>query len=80
MAKRIVHMCMSVRGAIRNGEWRGSLVGACKEGDRVLTSDEILDALCDHLTQGHEVIPLGTPCEGWSWTDGCPGHPVEDSE
>jgi len=71
------HLGLSVRGAIRNGEWRGTLVGACTDGDRVLTADEILTALLDHLQQGHEVIPYGVACDRWDWKDGCRGHPKE---
>ncbi len=72
---RTIHVGMSVRGAIRNGEWCGSLVGYCRKPDgSLMTRDEIFDALCDHLTQGHEMIPFGEPCDGWDWKEGCPGH------
>jgi hypothetical protein len=31
MPTKIVHMGLSVRGAIRNGAWRTNLVGACMD-------------------------------------------------
>lgn len=72
---RTIHICLDVRGCIHNGEWRRSLVGSCTDdGGRKLTAREILDALLDHVAQGHKVIPFGKPCEGFSYETGCPGH------
>jgi hypothetical protein len=64
---------MSVRGAIRNGEWRGSLVGSCRENGRILTADEILDRLCDALAAGEEMLPF-QDCDNWDPKNGCMGH------
>ncbi len=77
MSTRITHMCVSVRGAIRNWrDWAGSITG--DDGKRLMTKHEIQNALMDELAKGHEVIPLGNPCEGFDYSGGgCPGHSVE---
>jgi hypothetical protein len=69
------HMCLSIRGALRNGVWKKrsswSLVGACKKADGTLmTEGEIFNELCDQLAQGHEVIPYGE-CPNFDWKVGC---------
>ncbi len=77
MSTRIIHACVSVRGAIRNWrDWIGSITG--DDGKRLMTRDEIQDALMDELAKGREVIPIGNPCEGFDYSGaGCPGHLVE---
>jgi len=80
MANKIIHMCVSVRGALRNfkaSEW----VGCCTDTEtgRQLSADEIHDAFCDALAQGHEVVPFGGACEGFDYSGGgCPGHEVPE--
>ena len=80
MSRRIVHMCINVRGALKNfrkREWKRS----CTDPDtgRFLTPDEVRDVFLDELSRGHEVIPIGNACEGFDYLGGgCPGHPVEE--
>jgi hypothetical protein len=31
----------------------------------------------DELANGHEVLPMGEPCEGFDYKTGCPGHEVQ---
>ncbi len=78
MSTKIVHMSLSVRGAIRNyRDWIGAMMNS--ETGEPLTANEIQDALMDELVRGHEVIPLGEACEGFDYSGGgCPGHPVEE--
>ena len=73
-------LSLSIRGAIRNGEHRGSLLGNCTVDGRTLTADEILDVLIDHLAQGHEMLPYGPPCDRWDWKEGCNGHQKEEAK
>jgi hypothetical protein len=78
---RRVHTCPSVRGALR---WpKRELARMCKgvrmpDGRRP-TPDQLRDHFMDELAQGHEVVPLGEPCEGFSFKTGCPGHDVPDA-
>lgn len=74
---RIVHMCVSIRGLLRQS--RREFARTCKsvthEG-RPVTPDQFREYLMDELANGHEVLPYGEPCEGFSYVDGCPGHEV----
>lgn len=77
MAKRIVHMCLDLRGALKN--WRSSeWVGVVTHEGRKLTPGEVQDAFIEALAAGKRVVPLGDPCEGWSDQTGCPGHEGEE--
>ena len=72
-----IHVCMSVRGAIRNiGDYNGWATNS--ETGEPLSRDEFFNELCNELAAGHEVIPLGDSCEGFDYSGaGCPGHPCE---
>ena len=75
METKIIHISLSVRGALRNMT-RRQLAGLFKHDDgRRMTADEARDVLMDELAKGHEVIPFGKPCEGFDYSGGgCPGH------
>lgn len=74
------HVCMSVRGALR---WdrryaKRMLKFVTKnDGTRFESIEEMRNAFVDELAQGHEVIPVGKPCDGFDYKTGCPGHPYE---
>lgn len=87
---RRFHMCVSVRGAIRNlRNQRGAESGFYRPDDSELTCAEAFDVLMDELAKGHEVIPMNAkcnnPCENnpnckgfdFSAGGGCPGYVVE---
>lgn len=78
MATRTIHMCLSVRGALKNMT-RRELGGMFEHDDgRKMTADEAKDALMDELSKGHEVIPFGKACEGFDYSGGgCPGHAID---
>jgi hypothetical protein len=73
---RIVHMSLSVRGALKNwddSDFSGLMIN--EETGEYLTSSQAKDALLDELLKGHEIIPFGAPCEGFDYGGGgCPGH------
>ena len=80
------HCCQSVRGALLKSDedlektFKNSITGECKI---LKTAYEIRDFFMDHLSEGHEVIPLGDPCEGFDYKKGCQGHeslPPSDNE
>lgn len=72
------HMCQSVRGALRNWNKRMlSKIFVHEYTGKPMSADEVKDVLLDELSKGHEVLPFGKPCEGFSYKTGCPGHPVE---
>jgi hypothetical protein len=71
---RRTHMCINVRGAVRNfrpHEWRDCVT---TDDGRVMTPSEVLEYFIDEIAKGRRVIPLGEPCEGFSYETGCPGH------
>ena len=74
--RKTIHICVSVRGAIRRlaGSRAKWAPGFTSEG-KPMTREQALSGLMDELAQ---VMPMGDPCEGWSWTKGCPGHVVPD--
>jgi hypothetical protein len=79
MATRTIHLCVDIRGMIRNlpsGDWDG----CCRENGRVLTRDEMFTRLCDALAEGKKVLPAGDECEGFSYETGCPGHPHKEEQ
>lgn len=69
-----IHMCLSVRGALKN--WTKKQMGTLFRHDdgRKMTADEARERLYDELAKGHDVIPLGPACEGFDYKTGCPGH------
>lgn len=79
MPSRIVHMQLSIRGALMN--WRDrEWVGVLTDDDgRKLSPREAKAALLDELAKGHEVLPIGPMCEGFDPVTGCPGHDAEDA-
>jgi hypothetical protein len=38
------------------------------------TRTEAIEWLYDELAKGRRVLPMGPPCEGFSYETGCPGH------
>lgn len=73
---RIIHVCQSVDGAIKNWgprEWKSlaqsnnMTIAAVKEQFRIMQFE------------GKKVIPIGEPCDGFSYQDRCPGHEELDS-
>ncbi len=74
-----IHMCLSVRGALKTMTKRQLGRMFSHDDGRRMTADEARDALMDELAKGHEVIPFGEPCEGFDYGgSGCPGHEVAE--
>lgn len=74
VAYRHTHMCIDVRGALRNYKaslWRGVV---SRENGTRMTANEAREWLMDQLAMGRKVIPFGKPCDGFSYETGCPGH------
>lgn len=67
--KTFSHFCVSVRGTLRNRNFGGM---SYKDG-KSMTEFEAFEALCDELSQGHEVLPL-EECDNFDYKKGCLGH------
>lgn len=75
--KKRIHMCLDIRGALRWGKTRLRGLFTDDTG-RPLSAEEAQEHLYDCLAKGWRVLPLtGTPCNGFSYETGCPGHPVD---
>lgn len=78
------HLCQSVTGPLRNwkhADWRSALGWTRRDdGTKFASVEELKGAFLDELAMGHEVIPVGKPCEGFDYKTGCPGHRVRATE
>jgi len=69
---RTIHCCLDIRGALRWPLRR--LRGMFRIDGRACSGAQAREILLDHLSQGRRVLPMGEPCEGFSYETGCPGH------
>jgi len=68
------HLCIDVRGCLRNHFANGNLSGLFQGPDgKALSRWEAFDFLCDHLSKGHRVIPAAK-CDNFDYQTGCKGH------
>jgi hypothetical protein len=71
---RTFHTSLSVRGAIRWPDRELRNLVADENGDR-FTPARARDWLASELAKGHEHLPIGRRCKGFTFRNGCPGHP-----
>ena len=73
------HMSISVRGILQwsRREWKKNISIFTDDNGGPMTIDQVRNELLDHLQQGHTTLPTG-PCENFSYTEGCLGHPIEE--
>ena len=62
---------LSVRGALQR--WSNHPLFLKHKDGRWATLEESRSFLLEHLSQGHEFLPLDN-CANWDWTVGCLGH------
>lgn len=75
MSRRRIHICQSVEGALKNWDkktWNDIGKENGVSGAVVKKQFEL------YRFEGKKVIPIGDPCEGFSYIDGCPGHQIPD--
>jgi hypothetical protein len=65
----MIHMCMDIRGAIKNKAFSGFT----NDDGSPATREQALEYLMDELAKGHDVIPLGE-CDNFDFKKGCLGH------
>ena len=77
---RIIHMCLSVRGALNWSKAEMKRMAPCieVEGKQLQTADEVKNFLLDELSKGHEVLPSGD-CDNFDWKTGCKGHGKQEA-
>lgn len=74
-----VHMCVGISGVLRWSDKQLSNLFAEDDGTR-RPGRYVRDWLKLQLAKGRKVLPMGKPCEGFSYETGCPGHPIEEEE
>lgn len=91
MPKTRRHICLNVRGFLRNSKFPKDYRDMFEDdnGD-TLSAYRARDFLLVHVAKGHVVIPCshncGNPCKqpGCTGFDhaggGCPGYPIDDTE
>lgn len=79
IGEQTVHMCVDIAGVMR---WPDSqLRELFKEDDGSKRPGAyVRDWLKLQLAQGKQVLPMGKPCEGFSYIHGCPGHPIRKTQ
>jgi hypothetical protein len=65
------HIAQSIAGAVKN--WDDSMWKSLAKDNKCTVSD-VKDYFLNALAEGKKVIPIGEPCEGFSYITGCPGH------
>lgn len=83
MSKRLIHMCISVRGVLHwpESEMRKATgpKGWIRHDDgSPMTVHELKDSLMDELARGHEVIPMNKDCDNFDYKKGCLGHAIKE--
>lgn len=72
-----LHTCISIRGMLHTytaKDWRLFARYCTNDDGTKATPYEAKESVLDLLSKGHEYIPIGEPCEGFSPKTGCPGH------
>jgi hypothetical protein len=71
-----IHVSVSIRGLItqlsRSRARYSKLVS--DDAGNPMTRLAALNQLMDELAKGHEYLPIGEPCIGFSYITGCLGH------
>lgn len=71
---RTIHMCVDIRGMLKNCSRKGSLKGVFKDNDgRPMSDDAAREYLYDCLAKGWRVIPA-CDCDNFDYQTGCKGH------
>lgn len=67
------HLSLDVRGLLGwpDAELRRLI---CGDDCKPASGFEARSWLLDHLRGGRRVLPIGEPCDGFSYETGCPGH------
>lgn len=75
MARRIIHCCLDIEGAIRNAkDFKGCIT---VDSHTLTTVRKVKSFLREQLAIGRRVLPVGD-CDNFDYQTGCKGHVVEE--
>ncbi len=66
-------MCVDIAGVLRWSDKELQGLFSADDGSR-RPGREVRDWLRLQLAHGKRVLPMGEPCDGFSYQTGCPGH------
>jgi hypothetical protein len=71
-----IHVSVSVKGALLApaSQQRRVFDTLTNDGKPCASVEEYRSVLADLLADGIKHLPMGKPCEGFSYETGCPGH------
>ncbi len=69
-----VHLCISIRGALKNWNTSDFMHLFKRDDGTTLTAQEAREYLLDELESGKKVLPVGD-CDNFDFQNGCKGHP-----
>jgi len=67
-----IHMSVSVRGMLKLPKAKRRIF--TDDNGKTVSSEEATEHLLTMLSEGHEVLPMGEPCNNWNIKTGCGGH------
>lgn len=80
MKAETFHLSASIDWLLnKQGPYLGEMFTKTVDGKKLYLSAEEARCYLYHLrAEGKKLLPLGQPCEGFSYITGCPGHPHEE--
>jgi hypothetical protein len=73
----VLHTSVDIRWLLETRTSRQLADAVTVNGKRVDDGEIVRNALLNQLAEGHALLPIGDPCEGWDPKTGCPGHRIE---
>jgi len=67
------HIAVSVAGSLRQTDSELAGLVTLDDGTEA-TGHQARQWLRIQQMKGRKLLPVGEPCEGWSYETGCPGH------
>jgi hypothetical protein len=72
----LLHTSVDIRWLLSTRTSRQLADAVTVNGEKTDDGEEVRNALLNRLAEGHALLPIGDPCEGWDPIKGCPGHRI----
>lgn len=74
----LFHMCIDIGGLLNRSDFE--LARLFTDKGQKQPGALVRQWLKLEQARGHKVLPLGKPCDGFSYETGCPGHTCPEEE